>query len=103
MAAPRALDSAPRTLGMWMVTLGPPRSETSHERRPQPPRCDAAQRHLVRFHEDAERAHRCRHAGERRVPIDRTAPRRRRRARREPGLEVHVADLETALGAMGLG
>src|SRR5882724_12308388 len=100
------------SLGTWMVTgifrasyllVRPRRPQTSRQGRPQPPRLDATDRHLVRSHEDAERTHRSSHAGERRVPIHRPSPGRGRAGRGEPRLEVHVANLEPALGAMGLG
>src|SRR5262245_41823939 len=77
--------------------------EGSPQRSPQPPRRDAAKRHRVSRHEDAQGGDRSRYAGQRGVLIYQPAPGRGRSTGREPGLEVYVADFQPTLGAMGLG
>src|SRR5207247_9271733 len=59
--------------------------------------------HLGSAHEGGQGAQRLREPGQRLVLVDAAPPGRRHLRRREPGLEVHVANLQPALDAMGLG
>ena len=82
----------------------PPRREPDRaaERRAQAARRHPAQHDVVGAHERRQRPQRVRHARQRRVLLDRSPPAGRRLPRREPGLEVHVAHRQPALGAVAL-
>jgi len=84
----------------------PDGAERPPEGRPKPVRTHAAQRHLGCAQERGERCQRLRQTSQRLVAIEALTsppPGLRRPAAREPGLEVHVANLEPLLASMGLG
>src|SRR2546428_3552241 len=78
-------------------------AEQARQRRPEPARRHAADLDLVGAHELGQRAQRLYDTRERFVLIDSFPAARRGPRRSEPGLEVHVTSLQTALGAMALG
>src|SRR5262245_41676732 len=77
--------------------------EAPGQGRPEPRRADATQTDVAGAHEGRKRGEGVGQAGEGRVTIDAGPTDRRRGAVAEPGLELNVADVETALGPLTLG